>query len=175
LKRVFGAIAGALTMAALAAAGDAQIPKLPPPPPGPQIGQMAPAFALAGLHGGRITLAQFRGRVVFLDFWATWCEPCRQEVPKLAALQTQFGGHGFTVLGVALDDGGAAVVKPAARELGINYPVALGTIPVAAAYGGMEGLPTAFLVGRDGKVVQIYYGVQPQAALRRAIREALAR
>ncbi len=175
MRRLLRAVAGAAALVALAVAAGAQIPRMPPPAPGPQIGEAAPAFALTGLHGGRIALQHYRGRVVFLDFWATWCEPCRQEIPKLIALQRRFGGRGFTVLGVALDDGGAPVVRPVARKLGINYPVALGTIPVAAAYGGMEGLPTAFLVGRDGKVLQIYYGEQPQAALRRAIRKALAR
>ncbi len=160
---------------ALTALAGAQIPVMPPPAPGPQIGQRAPAFTLAGLRGGHVALARFRGKVVLLDFWATWCEPCRQEIPKLIALQREFGGRGFTVLGVALDDGGAPVVRPVARRLGISYPIAIGTIPVAAAYGGMEGLPTAFLLGRDGRVRQIYYGVQRQAELQQAIRAALAR
>jgi len=138
------------------------------------MGQAAPDFALASLQGKTVRLSDFRGRVVLLDFWATWCEPCRQEIPQLIQLQRQYARRGFSVLGIALDDAGATVVQPVARELGINYPVAIGSLRVAAAYGGMEALPTAFLVGRDGRILQIYFGAQRAAQLRKNIQAALA-
>ena len=137
------------------------------------LGKAAPDFALTNLSGATVRLSDFKGKVVLLDFWATWCPPCREEIPELVQLQRQYASRGFTVLGVALDDEGAAVVKPVARKLRIHYPVLIGNSEVAAAYGGIQALPTAFLIGRDGKILKSYVGAQTASTLRQDILSAL--
>ena len=139
------------------------------------VGKTAPDFALTNLLGQTVRRSDFKGKVVLLDFWATWCAPCRLEIPDLVQLQTQYAGKGFTVLGIALDDEGAAVVKPVAQKLSVNYPVAIGNLQVAAAYGGIEALPTTFLIGRDGKVLKTHVGAQGKSELEREIQSALSR
>lgn len=136
------------------------------------VGRAAPDFALTELKGGTVRLSDFKGKVVLLDFWATWCAPCRREVPGFIRLQRQYADRGFTVLGIALDEEGAAVVKPLAQRLGINYPVVIGTQQVAADYAGIQALPTAFLIARDGKILGAFVGARDESEFDKVIRQA---
>lgn len=138
------------------------------------LGKPAPAFTLTNLSGQTVRLSDFKGKVVLLDFWATWCAPCRMEIPDLIQLQKQYADRGFTVLGIALDDEGAAVVKPVAQKLGVTYPVLVGNTQVAAAYGGIEALPTTFLIGRDGKILKTYIGTRDKSEFQQDIQSALS-
>lgn len=117
----------------------------------------APDFTLTALDGKRVTLSEFRGKVVLLDFWATWCVPCQTEVPQFIAFQNRFGSQGFQVIGVSMDDSDAPVRKFHDR-FKINYPVAMGTAQVAEAYGGILGLPVTYLLAPDGRIVKKYEG-----------------
>jgi cytochrome c biogenesis protein CcmG/thiol:disulfide interchange protein DsbE len=139
------------------------------------VGRTAPDFALTDLSGKTVRLADFKGKVVLLDFWATWCAPCREEIPDFVELQEQYAEQGFTLLGISLDEEGAEVVKPFAQQLGINYPVVIGNTEVSAAYGGMQALPTAFLIGRDGRILEAFVGDRARPDFERAIRSALRR
>ena len=112
----------------------------------------APAWTLKDLDGHTVRLADFRGKVVILNFWATWCPYCRQEIPGFAALQEKYGPKGLVIVGVAMDEQ-PKLVAPFARKTGINYPVVYGTPLVALAYGGVPTLPTTFLIRQDGKIV----------------------
>ncbi len=139
------------------------------------LGKAAPDFELIDLSGKTVRLSDFKDRVVLLDFWATWCAPCRMEIPEFVQLQKQYADKGFTLLGVALDDEGAAVVKPVAQNLGINYPVVIGNTQVAAAYSGIQALPTTFLIGHDGKILKTYVGARDKSEFEHDIQSALAK
>ncbi len=117
----------------------------------------APGFALTDLDGKPVALAQLRGKVVLLDFWATWCTPCREETPHFVALQQKHGGRGLQIVGISMDDG-PEPVRAFYREFKMNYPVAMGTAQVAEAYGGVLGLPIAFLIDRHGRIIARYEG-----------------
>jgi cytochrome c biogenesis protein CcmG/thiol:disulfide interchange protein DsbE len=137
------------------------------------IGKPAPDFALPDLSGKTVRLSDFKGKVVLVDFWATWCPPCRKGIPEFIELQRRFEDKGFTTVGVALDQQGAAVVKPFAENFGINYPVVIGGDEVSMAYGGIQAIPTTFLIGRDGSILKSYVGYHPQSEFERAIQAAL--
>ena len=136
-------------------------------------GAAAPDFALTNLAGTTVRLSDFKGKIVLLDFWATWCAPCREEIPGFIQLQKQYSGRGFTVLGIALDDDGAAVVRPLAQKLGVNYPLVIGNTQVAASYGGIQAVPTAFLIGRDGRILKTFVGPRGKSEWERTIQRAL--
>jgi thiol-disulfide isomerase/thioredoxin len=123
-------------------------------------GDRAPAFTLPRLSGGsEMALEDLRGRVVLVNFWATWCKPCREEIPLLVEFQDRYAGRGLQVLGLALDD--PAPVRAYAAEMGINYPVlvdAMGVAKVQDAYGGNSLLPFSALVGRDGRILATHSG-----------------
>jgi len=119
---------------------------------------LAPEFALPNLKGETVRLSDFRGQVVIVDFWATWCGPCRMEIPHLKELVRKYGDKGFNVIGVSMDDAGAEVVRPFVRQLEISYPVLIGDAYTARRYGGVNALPTTFLIDRQGRVVKKYIG-----------------
>jgi peroxiredoxin len=137
------------------------------------VGKTAPDFALTDLSGKTVRLSDLKGQVILLDFWATWCGPCRREIPDFIQLQKQYADRGFTVLGIALDEEGAAVVRPFAQRFGINYPVVIGNTRVSAAYGGIQAIPTAFLIGRDGKILRSFVGARDKSEFKQAIQSAL--
>ena len=118
----------------------------------------APEFNLNGLDGKPVTLAAARGKVIFLNFWATWCGPCRAEVPDLVALQDKYKSR-LVVIGLNVDDEDPAAIKQFAGDFGINYPVVMAPSELRAQYGGIPALPTAFLLDTEGRVVQKHVGL----------------
>jgi peroxiredoxin len=112
----------------------------------------APNFTLTDANGKRVSLSDFRGKVVLLNFWATWCGPCQLEIPWFVEFEQQLHSKGLQVIGVSMDDDGWPVVKPFIAEHHINYPVLLGNDSVAQLYGGLDALPTTFILDRDGRI-----------------------
>jgi thiol-disulfide isomerase/thioredoxin len=121
----------------------------------------APAWKLTDLNGAVVTSEQFKGKVVVVDFWATWCGPCRMEIPGYTQLVEKYGKDGLVVVGVSLDDAGVDVVRAFAKKLHMNYPVVMGNDEIQAAFGGMEAIPTTFLIDRAGQVRDKKVGAEP--------------
>ena len=119
--------------------------------------------AIKSLDGKDVTVAQYKGKVVLVNFWATWCEPCKIEIPELIQLQQKYADKGFTILGVAMDDEGKSVVGPfvqtkrydigAGQQAQMNYPILLGNEEIANKFGGLLGYPTTVLFDKDGKEI----------------------
>jgi cytochrome c biogenesis protein CcmG/thiol:disulfide interchange protein DsbE len=129
------------------------------PPAATGARRAAPEFRLQDLDGTEVQLADFRGKVVMVNFWATWCGPCRAEIPDFIELQRELGPRGLQIVGVSLDDKGAAVVRPFAAQQRINYVMLVNGHSAAGAYGGVSGIPTTFLVDRDGRIVTSRVGL----------------
>jgi cytochrome c biogenesis protein CcmG/thiol:disulfide interchange protein DsbE len=119
----------------------------------------APDFALKDADGKTVHLTDYRGKVVMLDFWATWCPPCKVEIPWLIDIERKNKDRGFAVLGVSMDDEGWEVVKPFMKEVGMNYRVVIGNDATAEIYGNVESLPETFLIDREGKIAAIHIGL----------------
>jgi thiol-disulfide isomerase/thioredoxin len=119
----------------------------------------APEFKLADLDGKSITLADAHGKVVLLNFWATWCGPCRAEIPDLIELQTKYKDQ-LQIIGLTVDDDDADVVKKVVEASGINYQVALASPEIRLKYGGIAALPTSFMLDSEGRVVQKHEGLR---------------
>ena len=119
----------------------------------------APDFLLKDSNGGTVKLSDYRGKVVLLNFWATWCAPCKIEIPWFIEFEQQYKNKGFEVLGVATDDEGWSVVKPYITERKMNYRVVLGSDSVESAYGGIEALPTTFVIDQEGRIVSSHIGL----------------
>jgi peroxiredoxin len=118
---------------------------------------MAPEFARKDLNGKSLDLKSYRGKVVLLNFWATWCAPCQIEMPTFAAWQQQYGAQGLQVIGISMDDEAAPVRRTVAR-LKLNYPVAMGDAKLGELYGGVYGLPLTYLIDRNGKIRARFQG-----------------
>lgn len=131
--------------------------------------QQAPDFQLVTLDGERVTRDDLRGRVVLLNFWATWCPPCRVEMPGFQSVYDEYRDRGFVVLGVSTDAGGRGVVTEFLRERDITYPVAMASGGIVNAYGGARVLPTSFLIDRDGLIRNEVRGYFSKVALRQAV------
>lgn len=136
-------------------------------------GAMAPDWKLQNLDGKTVQLSDFKGKVVVLDFWATWCPPCRGEIPGFIALQKQYEHQGLVVVGVSLDQGGPGVVSSFAKTEGMNYPIVMGDDDVAAEYGDIQAIPTTFVIDRSGKVVAKHEGGTDKATFEGEIKKLL--
>jgi thiol-disulfide isomerase/thioredoxin len=137
-----------------------------------------PELTLKDLSGKDVALADLKGKVVFVNFWATWCGPCQEEIPSLIELQNKYASKGFTVLGIAMDDEGKSVVAPfVAKELYevngqkmlINYPIVIGSDEAADKFGGIMGYPTSFLISRSGKQIMKFQGPPDLEIITKAI------
>ena len=144
-------------------------------PPSARITKSSPApdFTLDTLDGRSMRLSDERGKAVLLNFWATWCGPCKIEMPWFVEFQKQYGDQGLQIIGVAMDDSGKDEIAKFAKEMGVNYPVLLGKEAVGDEYGGVPALPETFFIGRDGKIVDRIIGLKGRAEIEDAIKEAL--
>lgn len=129
---------------------------------------LAPDFTLPDLAGGQLKLSTYRGKVVLLDFWATWCDPCREQTPRFIDLQKQYGNQGLQIIGISMDDD-PEPVRDFCRRFQMNYPVVMGNAKIGELYGGVLGLPIAFLVGRDGRIHGKHIGAADFAAFEKEI------
>lgn len=134
------------------------------PTPAASVALTAPDFTLKQLDGTLFRLSDYEGKVILLDFWATWCAPCRDEIPRFIGWQAKYGNQGLQVIGVSMDDDVQPVQK-FSREFRMNYPVAVGTQELAARYGGILGLPVNIVIGRDRRIVSKHLGLQDLSLL----------
>jgi cytochrome c biogenesis protein CcmG/thiol:disulfide interchange protein DsbE len=134
----------------------------------------APQFARKDLSGMQVDMRAFRGRVVLLNFWATWCAPCQQELPRFAVWQKQYEASGLQIISVAMDDD-QEIVRTAARTLDLKFPVIMGDERLGSLYGGILGLPITYLIGRDGKVSARFEGETDLDAMENQIQALLKR
>jgi peroxiredoxin len=132
---------------------------------------VAPEFSLIDISDQKLDLASYRGKVVLLDFWATWCAPCKTEIPHFIDMQNKYGPQGLQIVGISLDDSAAPVRKFYAEQK-MNYPVAVGDDKLAEAYGGVLGLPIAFVINREGRIIAKYTGETDAAVFEKEIGEA---
>jgi len=132
----------------------------------------APDFTLESLDGKNMKLSDFRGKAVLLNFWATWCGPCKIEMPWFVELQNEYGPKGLQIVGVAMDDSGKDEIAKFAKDMGVNYPVLIGKEAVGDEYG-VPALPESFFISRDGKIVDKIIGLRGRGEIEDAIRKAL--
>lgn len=122
----------------------------------------APDFTLKNLAGDEVSLSDYLGKVVVIDFWATWCGPCRKGVPEFVEMQSEFGEDNLAILGISVDRGNLDVVPEFAAAYEVNYPILYHTPEVVMAYGGITAIPTTFIVDRDGYVRDYFRGYRPK-------------
>ena len=122
--------------------------------------KVAPDFSLKDASGATVKLSDYKGKVVLLDFWATWCGPCKIEIPWFMEFEQTYKDKGFAVLGVSMDEDGWKAVKPYLEEHKVNYRVVIGTEQVGQLYGGLDALPTTFLIDRTGKIAKVHIGLE---------------
>jgi len=134
---------------------------------------LAPDFSLESLDGTTMRLSELRGKAVLLNFWATWCGPCKVEMPWFVDFQNQYRSQGLQIVGVAMDDASKEDIGKFAKDMGVNYPILIGKDSVGDQYGGVPALPETFLIGRDGKVVDKIIGLRGKAEIEDAIKKAL--
>jgi thiol-disulfide isomerase/thioredoxin len=151
----------------------------------PLMGKAAPAFALEDLGGKKVSLASYKGKAVLLNFWATWCAPCKIETPWLIELRSQYAAQGFEILGISTEgedlkpddkDGWGkqkAAIAKSVQQMHIDYPVLIDGDSLASDYGGLDAMPTSFFVDRNGKVVAAQLGLTSKADIEANIHKAL--
>ncbi len=137
--------------------------------------KQAPDFTLKDANGHTVRLSDYRGKVVLLDFWATWCGPCKIEIPWFQEFERQYKDKGFAVIGVAMDEEGWNVVKPFAQHMSINYRVVVGDDSIGDLYanGGIDALPTTFLIDRGGRIASVHVGLSSKSDFEDDIQELL--
>ena len=136
-----------------------------------EIGENAPDFSLTDLDGKVVHLSDFKGKAVILDFFASWCPPCREEIPDFIKLQDTYGAQGFSMVGVSLVS--LQESKDFAKKAGINYPVLIDDGKASAVYGPIRSIPTTFVIGKDGKLAKKYIGYRPKDVFENDIKELL--
>jgi thiol-disulfide isomerase/thioredoxin len=133
----------------------------------------APDFTLQSLDGKTVRLSDFRGKAVVLNFWATWCGPCKIEMPWFVDLQKQYGPAGVQFLGVAMDDASTKDIAEFAQSMNVNYPILIGKESVGEAYGGVQFLPETFYLDRNGKIVDKSFGLKGRGEIEDDIKKIL--
>jgi peroxiredoxin len=172
------AVAVVATLILAACGGGTGAPVAPAPAGGASGGgvaaaRMAPDFELLDVNGNKVHLSDSKGTVRLVDFWTTWCSPCREEIPMFKELHAAYAAKGLTLVGIAMDDEGVAKVKPFVEENKIPYLTLIGSDPVATSFGGVVGFPTKFLVDREGRIVQSWIGPVPRSVLEKQIQSLL--
>ena len=137
------------------------------------LGKKAPEFARTDFNGARIDLAGFRGKVVLLDFWATWCASCQVEMPTFVQWQQQYGPRGLQVIGISMDDDPASA-RRIVTKFHLNYPIAMGDEKLGELYGGVLGLPLTYLIDRNGKMRAIFQGETDLKIIEKQLKALLA-
>jgi thiol-disulfide isomerase/thioredoxin len=136
--------------------------------------ELAPDFQAFDSKGKKRKLSDFRGQVVLLNFWATWCAPCRVEIPWLKKIHHEFEADGFSVVGVAMDERGWRAVTPFLTEYGVDYPSLLGSPKIARSYGGLEVLPRTLFLDREGRIVASHNAILGEDQLRAIVQTLVA-
>lgn len=136
--------------------------------------KLAPDFSLTDLEGRKLNLADYKGKVVLLDFWATWCGPCRTEIPHFVEMQNKYGPEGFQVIGISMDDD-AKPVREFYQQYKLNYPAAVGDDKLAERYGGVLGLPVNFILDREGRIHARHLGATDVSVFDREVKDLLAK
>jgi len=121
--------------------------------------QPAPDFSLKDVHSADVQLSEFKGKVVLLNFWATWCGPCKIEMPWFVEFQREYKDRGFSVIAVSMDEEGWDIVRPFTEELKLNFPVVVGDDKLADEYGGVSALPTTFIIDKEGRIAATHQGL----------------
>lgn len=133
----------------------------------------APAWKLKDLDGREVSSDRFKGKVVVVDFWATWCGPCIEEIPGYIALQKKYGSDGLVIVGVSMDRRGPAHVKQFAQARGMNYTLVMGDEAVVEAFGNFQAIPTTFLISREGRILNQKTGAAPAEEYEKLVQAAL--
>jgi peroxiredoxin len=133
----------------------------------------APEFALKDGSGKTVKLSDYRGKVVLLNFWATWCGPCKVEIPWFIDFEQTYKDRNFTVVGISMDDDGWTSVRPYVQQRKINYPVLIGSEEVSTKYGGVDSLPTTFVIDQAGRIASIHVGLVSKSEYENEIRNLL--
>ena len=152
-----------LAMSAVALTAQAQAPSR----------RAAPDFSVSDVNGRPVRLSGLLGKVVLVDFWATWCPPCRQEIPNFVELYSRYNPKGLEIVGIDMDEDPATVRSFMASNR-IAYPVAVGKAPIYQAYGGIRGIPTTFLIDKKGRIAEQYVGYHDKETFERQIQKLLA-
>ena len=130
-----------------------------------------PQFSFSSLEGKTVAMKDLGNKVVIVDFWATWCGPCREEIPHLNELYSELKGKGLEIVGISMDTDGTDGVKDFAREFRIQYPIVMGNEKVAESFGGIIGLPTTFIIDRNGRIAKKYIGLPLAADMARVVKD----
>jgi peroxiredoxin len=134
---------------------------------------LAPDFTLPTVDGKQLKLSDYKGKVVIIDFWATWCPPCRKGIPDLIDLKKKYGARGFEVIGISLDTETKGQVPGFVKTNSMNYPVVYGDQNVTRLYGGIEAIPTSFVIDKQGKIIATYQGLVPAVTLENHLKKLL--
>lgn len=136
--------------------------------------KLAPDFQLKDANGHTVKLSDYKGKVVLLNFWATWCGPCKIEIPWFVDFEQRYKDRGFAVLGVSMDEDGWETVKPYIEEKRVNYRVVIGNDETATLYGGVESLPTSFIIDKQGKIAGVHVGLVSKSVYQTEIEQLLS-